>query len=112
PAIGGRHHPPALVEPRAEPVSLRNVGGTRYRGRGCFSVTRDEGRWPPRESRWLSGYSAIRRRVESSRRRSPGSDVTAGWPARRAQITTWASVMSEVLLAASSLPTLVASTRS
>jgi hypothetical protein len=44
--------------------------------------------------------------------RSPGSEVTTCCPVRRAQITTWASTMSDVPLAASSLPTFVASTRS
>ena len=56
-------------------------------------------------------HRAISLRVGASWRRSPGSEVTTGWSARRAQITTWASAMSEVPLAASSLPTFVASTR-
>ena len=34
------------------------------------------------------GYSAISRRAGSSWRRSPGSEVTTGWSARRAQMTT------------------------
>jgi len=38
--------------------------------------------------------------------------VTTRWPLRRPQITTWASTMSDVSLAARSLPMLVASTRS
>ena len=53
----------------------------------------------------------ISRTAGSRRRRSPGSEVTTCCPVRRAQITTWASTMSDVPLAASSLPTLVASTR-
>ena len=54
---------------------------------------------------------AISRTAGSRRRRSPGSEVTTCCPVRRAQITTWASTRSDVPLAASSLPTLVASTR-
>jgi beta-glucosidase len=56
-------------------------------------------------------HMEMSRRAGSSRRKSSGSEVTMGWPLRRAQITTWASAMSEVPLAASSLPTFVASTR-
>ena len=54
---------------------------------------------------------AISRTAGSRRRRSLGSEATTCCPVRRAQITTWASTMSDVPLAASSLPTLVASTR-
>src|SRR5579875_3680830 len=56
------------------------------------------------------GQMVMRLMAGSRARRSPASEVMTGWPARRAQMTTWASAMSEVPLAARRRPVLVAST--
>src|SRR5580698_1429209 len=119
PDLRPAHRPEGSSRPDKENVVLlisngasRRTAGHRRQNR-CASLT-----WPVVASADPSPCAAaldapitVSRMAGSRRRRSAGSEVTTYCPVRRAQITTWASTMSDVPLAASSLPTFVASTR-